>query len=46
MKELVEHKEELHRLRLEDKSKDREFVITDEDYFMILYKFKSKRSAT
>ena len=46
VKELIEHKEELHRLRLEDRSKDREFMITDEDFFMILHKFKSKRSAT
>ena len=46
VKELIEHREELHRLRLEDRSKDREFMITDEDFFMIHHKFKSKRSAT
>ena len=46
VKELIEHKEELHRLRLEDRSKDTEFMITDEDFFMIIHKFKSKRSAT
>ena len=46
MRELIEFKEELHRLRLENHSYDKEYMISEEDFFMILMKFKSKRSAT
>ena len=46
VKELVEFKEELHRLRLSDQSKDKEYEVTEEDFFEIIWKFKSKRSST
>ena len=46
VQELIEHKEELHKLRLEDKSNDKEYMIMDEDFFIILFKFETKRSAT
>ena len=44
--ELVEFKEELHRLRLSDQSKDKEYEVTEEDFFQNIWKFKSKRSST
>ena len=44
--ELVEFKGELHRLRLSDQSKDKEYEVTEEDFFQNIWKFKSKRSST
>ena len=38
--ELVKLKEELYKLRILDRSKDEEYSITVEDFFMILRKFK------
>ena len=46
VKELIELKEEQHRLRMEEKGNDEEHHITDEDFFDVLKKFDSKKSAT
>ena len=43
-RDAVELKEELHKLRMNNKSNDREYQITYVDYFMILKKFETKRS--
>ena len=46
VKELIELKEDQHRLRMEEKGYDEEHQITDEDFFDVLKKFDSKKSAT
>ena len=46
VKELIELKEEVHALRMTDQSKDTAYELTDEDNFFIMWKFKSKNSAT
>ena len=43
-RDAVELKEELHKLRMNNKVNDREYQITDVDYFMTLKKFETKRS--
>ena len=45
-REAVELKEELHKLRMNDKTNDEEYNITDEDFFMTIQKFASKKSKT
>ena len=39
MKELIDLKTEVHKLRMEDKDNEKEYEITDEDFFTILWKF-------
>ena len=46
MKELIEYKEEVHRQRMNDKSKDVEYDITEEDFCRVMRKFEEKNSAT
>ena len=46
VKEVVELKEEVHRLRMLDRSRDGDNEVTEEDFFKVLWKFESKRSAT
>ena len=44
VKELVQYKEIVHNLRMMDKENDYDNEITDEDFFMVLAKFESKKS--
>ena len=44
--EIVKCKALLHKLRMEDKNNDYDHEITDEDFFMTLGKFESKKSKT
>ena len=46
MKELIKLKEKVHALRMRTKELDREYEITEEEYFFTLWKFKTKNSAT
>ena len=46
VKELIELKEKVHELRMADKSKDKEYELTEDDYFFVLWKFKTKNSPT
>ena len=46
VEELVELKNEVHKLRMEDKTHDKEYRITDEDFFMVIWKFDLKKSTT
>ena len=46
VKELVKYKEELHRLRMNNKSKDTEHEVSEEDFFTVLRRFEEKNSAT
>ena len=46
VKELVEFKGELDRLRMNDKSKDTEHEVSEEDFFTVLRQFEEKNSAT
>ena len=46
VKELVKYKEEVHKLRMEDRENDEEFFITDKDFFMTLSKFESTNSTS
>ena len=43
-REAIELKEELHKLRMKDKNNDKEYEITDEDFFTTLWKFERKKS--
>ena len=44
--DLVKYKEEVHKLRMEDKDNDEEFYITDKDFFMTMSKFESTNSTS
>ena len=46
VKELIELKEKVHELRMADKSMDKEYELTEDDYFFVLWKFKTKNSPT
>ena len=44
VRESIELKEELHKLRINDDTDDTEYNTTDEDYFKTLRKFEAKNS--
>ena len=44
VKELVESKEMLHKLRMEDTDNDEEYEISEADFFLTVGKFESKKS--
>ena len=46
VEELVELKNEVHKLRMQDKTHDKEYRITEENFFMVLWKFDLKKSTT
>ena len=46
VKELIQLKEEVYALRMVDRTLDSAYEITNLDYFFIIWKFKSKNSAT
>ena len=46
VKELIQLKEEVQALRMVDRTLDSAYEITNLDYFFIIWKFKSKNSAT
>ena len=46
VKELVKLKKEVHALRMEDKHNDPEYDLSEDEYFSILKRFESKKSAT
>ena len=44
MKQLVELKDKVHELRMEDKSNDEPYEISEADFFQIIEKFEAKKS--